>query len=240
MNAAAIANQLQGRKSGSDWIAKCPAHDDRNPSLSLRDVHGKILVHCHAGCEQRDVVKALKSRGLWPEKKWKPNAVIVATYDYTDEFGDLLYQVVRLEPKRFLQRYPDGRGGWTWRKHSRQVLYRLREVVEAPIVFVVEGEKDVETLRDYGFVATTNAGGAKAPWLPSFTEALRGREVILIPDNDLPGRQKVLTLARALLGHAGKSIVLELEGAKDITEWFERGHSELELIAQVEGREDKP
>jgi DNA primase len=116
------------------------------------------------------------------------------------------------------------------------VLYRLPEVMEAPIVFVVEGEKDVETLRSWGFVATTNAGGAKAPWLPQFTEALRGREVILIPDNDEPGRRRVLTIARALLGKAARIIVLELEDAKDVSDWFARGHSEVELIAHVEGQ----
>jgi len=78
------------------------------------------------------------------------------------------------------------------------------EVLQAPIVFVVEGEKDVETLRDYGFVATTNAGGAEAPWLPQFTQALRGREVILLPDNDGPGRKRVLNIARALLGKVAR------------------------------------
>jgi putative DNA primase/helicase len=142
---------------------------------------------------------------------------------------------VRLLPKRFLQRYPDGCGGWIWKKHRRQVLYHLREVLEAPIVFVVEGEKDVETLRSHGFVATTNAGGAEAPWLPEFTDSLRGREVILIPDNDQPGRQRVIGIARALLGHAARIIVLEPHGAKDTTEWFERGHSEVELISRLEG-----
>jgi putative DNA primase/helicase len=102
----------------------------------------------------------------------------------------------------------------------------------------VEGERDVETLRDYGFVATTNAGGAKAHWAPQFTEALRGREVILIPDNDAPGRKRVMNIARALLGKVARLVVLELEGgAKDVTEWFDRGHSELELIALLDGDE---
>jgi putative DNA primase/helicase len=158
----------------------CPSHEDRNPSLALKDSNGKVLVKCHAGC-----------------------------------------------------------GGWIWRKHPHQVLYRLPEVLEAPILFLVEGERDVESLRDCGFVATTNAGGAKAPWLPQFTDALRGREIILIPDNDAPGRARVLAIARALLGVAARIIVLELEGEgiKDVTDWFNAGHSELELIAQLDGEE---
>jgi putative DNA primase/helicase len=235
MNADALARALGARRTGSSWMAKCPSHDDRDPSLSIKDVDGKVLLHCHAGCTQGDVIDALKARGLWHRTD---GPRIVASYDYTDENGNLLYQVVRYQPKGFKQRRPDGGGGWTWRKGQRQVLYRLPEVIEAPIVFVVEGERDVETLREHGFVATTNAGGAKAPWSQTYTEALSGREVILIPDNDAPGRKRVLNIARALLGKVARLIVMELEGgAKDITEWFGQGHSELELIAKLDGKE---
>jgi putative DNA primase/helicase len=238
MNAAEIARRLHGRKMPSGWIARCPAHEDRNPSLSLKDGEdGRTLVHCHAGCEQIAVIDALKARGLWCEETTEPKRIITETYSYTDEAGQLLYQVCRTEPKGFFQRRPNAYGCWINKKSPRQVLYRLSEVLEAPIVFVVEGEKDVETLRDQGFVATTNAGGANAPWLPQYTECLRGREVILLPDNDAPGRRRVVTIARALLGHAGRIIVLELRDGKDVSDWFERGHSELELVALVENPE---
>lgn len=231
---------LGGRRAGSQWMATCPAHDDKNPSLAVREDNGKILLRCHAGCSQHEVIEALKARGLWQSNEPVERTVLVAEYNYTDEYGGLLYQVVRTEPKGFYQRRPDGHGGWINKKNKCQVLYRLREVLEAPIVFVVEGEKDAESLRAHGFVATTNTGGANAPWLPNFTETLRGREVILIPDNDSPGRHRVLKIARALLGHAAQIIVLELEDGKDISEWFDRGHSELELISQVQGREVTP
>jgi hypothetical protein len=122
-----------------------------------------VLAHCHAGCDQAAVVDALKDRGLWPEEQRQPRRTIVAEYSYTDAAGALLYQVVRFEPKSFAQRYPDGLGGWIWRKHPDQVLYRLREVLEAPIVFLCEGEKDCETLCSYGFVATTNAAAPRRP-----------------------------------------------------------------------------
>jgi putative DNA primase/helicase len=68
MTAEAIANALGGRKAGSGWTARCPAHDDRNPSLSIRDVDGKVLVRCHAGCEQAHIIAALRGRGLWSER----------------------------------------------------------------------------------------------------------------------------------------------------------------------------
>lgn len=237
MTAGEIARELHGRKLPSGWLARCPAHDDHDPSLSLCDKDGKVLVRCHAGCDQRTVIETLKARGLWPDREPSRRPSIAATYDYTDEDGGLLYQVVRTEPKGFFQRRPNGDGGWINRKCSRQVLYHLREVLEAPIVFVCEGEKDADTLRDHGFVATTNAGGANAPWLPQYTEALRGRDVILIPDNDPPGLRRVTRIARALFGNVGRLIILELEGGKDVTDWFARGHSELELIAQLDGEE---
>jgi 5S rRNA maturation endonuclease (ribonuclease M5) len=196
-----------------------------------------VLVHCHAGCSQEDVIDKLKARGLWESRaSMEPQRRIVAEYNYTDEHGELLYQILRFQPKDFRPRYPDGRGGWIWKKHPRQVLYHLREVLEAPILFCVEGERDVETLREQGFVATTAAGGAKAPWLPEFTAALAGREVNIIPDNDGPGWERVKVIARALLGHAARIRVLDLpRETKDISDWFAAGHSECELIAMLEG-----
>jgi len=237
MNAAYIAKGLKkARESGGGWVACCPCHEDNNPSLSLRDADGKVLAKCHAGCEQDAVVEALKGLGLWPKRK-RTARRIVAEYNYTDATGDVLYQVVRTDPKGFLQRYRDGAGGWIWKKHPQQVLYHLREVLESPIVFVVEGEKDAEQLREHGFTATTNAGGAKAPWLPEFTTALAGREVILVPDRDAAGYARVKTIARALLGKVMRLFYLELEDGKDASEWFERGHSELELIHLLDPEE---
>lgn len=75
MTAETIAHALHGRRTGAGWVARCPAHDDRSPSLSLREAEGKVLVHCHAGCSQADVIEALRSRGLWPDKErpeWTP------------------------------------------------------------------------------------------------------------------------------------------------------------------------
>ena len=249
MNAEAVAHALHARRSGSSWMAPCPVHEadgrPHNPSLSIREKNGKVLFHCHGGCAQRDVVEAVKALGVWEqaEEKWiewrdgiryhKDWGTPVREYRYTDPAGEFLYCVVRFEPKDFRPGYFDA-GRWVWKKHPHQVLYHLPEVLEAAIVFVVEGEKDVETLRDWGFTATTAAGGAKAPWLPQFTETLRGREVIILPDADEPGRERAAKIARRLLGAAAKITIVELPGAKDVTEWFESGHRELELIALVE------
>jgi hypothetical protein len=64
MNAETIARALGGRKAGGGWTARCPAHDDRKPSLSIHTKHGKVLVRCHAGCERADVIAALRECGL--------------------------------------------------------------------------------------------------------------------------------------------------------------------------------
>jgi hypothetical protein len=67
MTAEAIAKALGGRKAGAAWMARCPAHEDRAPSLSIADARdGKVLVRCHAGCDQQDVIAALRARGVWP------------------------------------------------------------------------------------------------------------------------------------------------------------------------------
>jgi hypothetical protein len=90
-----------------------------------------------------------------------PKGKILATYDYTDDKAALLYQVVRLEPKDFRQRRPDGNGGWTWNACKRRVLYRWSELAEFPdaTVFVTEGEKDADRVASLGHCSTTVACG---------------------------------------------------------------------------------
>ena len=76
LTAEAIARALGGRKAGACWMACCPAHADRTPSLSIQDsANGTVLVHCFSGCDQRQVLKALKACGLWPGREghaWRP------------------------------------------------------------------------------------------------------------------------------------------------------------------------
>ena len=67
MTAQQIAHELHGRRSGAGWTAKCPAHEDKNPSLSITEKDGRLLVHCFSGCPQTDVIEALRKLGLWPE-----------------------------------------------------------------------------------------------------------------------------------------------------------------------------
>jgi hypothetical protein len=170
------------RKTRTGWTACCPAHADATPSLSVTlGDEGRILFKCFAGCELAAIVAALEIAvaDLFAGPAL-PAPAPDAVYDYRDERGELLFQVVRAPGKRFRQRRPDAGGGWMWNLAGvRRVLYRLPELRAADPqadVFVVEGEKDVETLRGLGLVATTNPQGA-GKWRTDLGEPLRGRDV---------------------------------------------------------------
>jgi hypothetical protein len=165
-------------------------------------------------------------------------ARIDAIYDYRDEHGALLYQCVRLRsPKDFRQRQPDGPGRWTWNlKGVRRVLYRLPELLasdRAEIVFVPEGEKDVDRLRSIGLVATCNPMGA-GKWHQDFNQYLRGRRVVAIEDNDEEGRKHAAAVSRSLSAVSALVGVLRLPGlpAKgDVSDWLDAGGTSEQLLA---------
>jgi hypothetical protein len=233
------------KPSGDGWSGRCPAHDDRKNSLSVhRGQDGRVLVKCQAGagCPVERIVAGagLTMADLFPprEDRVRSNGHgrhIVATYDYTDESGTLLYQAVRYQPKDFKQRQPDGQGGWLYHLRGvRRVLYRLPELLAADPdawVLVPEGEKDVERTRREGFVATCNAMGA-GKWDASYSEFLRGRRVVLLPDNDQDGEAHVAKVAPALHGIAREVRVLRLPNLPpkgDVSDWFAAGATREEL-----------
>ena len=238
----------KGIKTSSGYSYCCPAHDDKNPSLSVSLKDDRILLHCHAGCPTTNVLDALgltaadlflDTSGDHKPDKLKPERRIVATYDYTDETGKLLFQVVRYDPKGFSQRKPDGQGGWMWQgiPEPEKVLFNLPDVKAAiakgETVFICEGEKDVLTLKGHGLTATTNSGGA-GKWLPQYTETLMGASIVILPDQDEPGRAHALKVANALNGIVSSIRTLNLPGHKDVTEWISSGNSKEELLELVE------
>lgn len=170
----------------------------------------------------------LEEHGIAPPAKTPVKDRVVATYDYRAEDGSLLFQVQRFEPKKFVQRRPNG-NGWEYKVNgTRQVPYRLPELVAAPLsapIYIVEGEKDADRLAALGLVATCNAGGA-GKWKSCHSEYLKDRAVILIPDNDDAGRDHVQKVARSLKGVAAHVRILELAGLPekgDVSDWLELG-----------------
>ena len=166
----------------------------------------------------------------------KPSRTIAATYDYCDETGSLLFQVVRYEPKKFKQRRPNGKDGWVWNLEGVDpVLYKLPELMAADPskpVFFVEGEKDVERLIAVGLVATTNPMGA-GKWKPEYARCLKGRSVVVVPDNDKDGGDHAAAVALSLQGLAKIVKVLELPGLPekgDTSDWLDQGHDIEEFM----------
>jgi DNA polymerase-1 len=164
---------------------------------------------------------------------------IVAAYDYVLLNGDLAHQTVRCEPKGFSQRRPDGDGGWIYKgvfDNFEPVLYRLPDIYDAiskiELVLVCEGEKDADRGAALGFCTTTCAMGAKK-WRPSYTQALRGAHVVLLPHNDKAGREHVLSVADELVGAASSLKVVELPGVPedggDLSDWIDAGGTEEDL-----------
>lgn len=244
-----------GRRSG---LTHCPAHDDIHPSLSVKVTDGTVLLHCFANCPQDAVLDALAVRGIELRRGRLPAPTEPAdVYGYCDENGKLLFQVVRFPGKRCRQRRPCPQGGcgdkgcsrdpdgscWHWSvSGARLVPYRLPEVIKAVHdgrrVYVVEGERDVESLRALGLAATTAPGGA-GKWRPEFCEPLRGARVAILPDNDPPGKAHAEDVARSLQGVAAEVRVGELPELPpkgDVTDWLALGHSGgglEDLVAQT-------
>jgi len=224
------------KKEGKNWIALCPFHPDKNrPNLYIDEEKEKY--HCFA-CRKNGFLYNPKYRKL----KYSYHRNIAATYNYKDGQGNLLYQVVRFNPKGFSQRRPDGNGDWIWNmKGVNSVPYHLPEIIQAiePVI-IVEGEKDVENLRRMGFTATTSPMGA-GKWRESYNKYLKGKKVILIPDNDQPGYQHCRRIGQSLGGIAGKIKWLELpdlEEKEDISDWIEKGNTKENLLQLIKEAPD--
>jgi 5S rRNA maturation endonuclease (ribonuclease M5) len=247
-----ILSRLNGVKPcGNGWKALCPAHDDQKQSLHVSEgKDGRVLIHCHAGCSVNNICQALgiDLRDLFPQKPKVyagGKSPIVATYDYRAANGKLLFQVCRTADKRFFQRRPDGKGGWiNGLGDVKPVLYRLPEVLQAlkqgETIFIPEGEKDVDNLARLGLAATCNPMGA-GKWRDHYSNWLKGANVVILPDNDEPGRKHAQQVAQSLYGKAASVKVLELPGlpAKgDVSDWLEAGHTKEELMRLAEETPD--
>ena len=156
---------------------------------------------------------------------------IVETYDYVDESGKLLFQVVRYEPKDFRQRRPDpdNAGQWLWNLDGvKRVPYRLPELQKASMqdwTIIAEGEKDADRLCELGFTATTCPMGA-GKWSGDYNGYFKGRLVAILPDNDEAGRkhtQRFYFVTRGQLdrlnGVSGGRSMLSVHGLEILDRW---------------------
>lgn len=230
---------------------RCPAHDDGQASLNVTAVDGKVLIRCHANCPTSEVLDAigLRMSDLFdapPERSGngseKPE--IEATYDYTDEAGRQLFQVVRMRPKGFRQRRSDGRGGWVWNlQDTRREIYHLPAVLAAvqrgEIVYIVEGEKDVHALEAAGLTATCNPGGA-GKWREEYNRHFAGAVVSIVADRDETGRKHAQLVAEALTEIAADLDLLEPAHGKDVADHLGAGLGVADLVPLVDPDAPKP
>jgi hypothetical protein len=218
----------KSKRSGDTWENRCPAHEDKQPSLSYREGDGTdVVATCHRGCTFEQIIGALDLQTFSGSGKGDFESRIEATYDYVDEEGELLSQAVRLRaPKDFRQRRPKPGGEWDWKLGDvRRVVYRLPALREAAqtagTAFVVEGEKDADALARLGLVATCSPMGASknedAPkWRDEYSASLAGlRWAIVVADCDGPGRAHARATCTSLHGAGVPCKLLDLAPDRD-------------------------
>jgi AAA domain len=201
-----VLDRLDGVKKTGDaqYQARCPAHVDNNPSLSIAWAKNKVLLHDQAGCTTSEILEALNMK--WGDLT-QPSRV-VATYVYEDEESQPLYRVRRTDPKGFFQEHPDPDVPDEWisgRGDAEAVPFHLGQLAEAldggDDVYIVEGEADVEALwtAEYA-IATTNHGGA-GKWSASHSRYFAGTtsQVFIIADRDKPGYKHAVSVYDSLL-----------------------------------------
>lgn len=221
------------KRSGQHLITnRCPITTHKESHFCVSIEPGKQLWNCHdcgrggsiiewimeeTGRPAAEVLREFQDRSVQVNRKPE----IVATYDYTDPSGKLLFQVVRYQPKTFKQRQPDGAGGWKWGLDGiTRVLYNLPQILAGQRVLVVEGEKDAQSASKLGYAATCNAGGASA-WLNAYADSLKGKDVIIIPDNDPVGEKHADAVLTSLDRKANSVKIVRVPVPyKDLSDWI--------------------
>lgn len=247
--------QIQ-KRYGDKAQARCPCHDDKQASLTITKGRTGALLHCHAGCSLEsilDSVELKKSDLFYLDKpqgsSWKryiesrEKRRIEAAYNYVSLNGDYLYTKIRLEGKKLLygilknDRFQYGLQGRN--RRELKALYfnpqALKKAIEeGKTIFIPEGEKDVDSLRKRGYVALTYGG--VNDWQSDFKEILRGANVAILADNDVPGINVAKRIEADLKGIA-QSVKLIIPTTNlpkgDISDYFEEGHSNGEFERMI-------
>lgn len=250
MQAEQIAKQLgNAKKANGQWVASCPVpghgkgNGDKNPSLSISiNDDGKPLFHCHGGCTQEDVFNTIKDMRLLPELEERPDPLanikplpqikFDQEWEYQDEDRTTVFVKQRMKIGESGKTYrlykvdPDGRRHPTL-GDARIVPYKLPELLDAKtagrIIYVVEGEKAADALISIGVTATTAHTGAGS-WPEAITEYFAGANVVIVPDNDLPGWRYAQKAVEAILPIAKNVKVVDLQLQNEKEDAYEFVH----------------
>ncbi len=237
INLEQIANSLgSAKKTAAGFICRCPCHEDKSASLSLKESSkGGLIINCFAGCNWEDIKKELVDRGL-VRKSTKSNYDPYADarlFVYTDLSGNKISRTVKKpKPARpWQERFENGQ----WIKGLNKIfvpLYNLKAVTESEVVYLTEGEKDAETLIVAGLVGTTNNNGAGF-WDKRNNEYLRNKIIVICQDNDPAGRERTKALAKGI-GPVCKELRLfeppNVPEKGDVTDWVQDGGNPADIF----------
>lgn len=236
--AQSITQAYGGDWHGSYGLIPSPGHSakDRGTRVSDKaDAPDGILFQSFNGGDWRALKDECRSRGLLPE--WQPErdgkqpigggrSRDVGAWEYTDAEGVVLYRKVRMSllsgGKSYRFEHPDGRGGWKPKRgNAPQVPYRLPDLIAAPadaVIYMAEGEKQADKLASWGFVATSSKDWRSF----EFSGYVRGRTVIILPDNDDEGARTATAAKESVERAEGKAVLLDLPGLPhkgDVMDW---------------------
>ena len=228
--------------------AICPCHNDKQASLGISAKGGKILINCLAGCNYRDILAEIglkdsdlfsdeKPRSTWREKiEGYIKKPIEAVYDYKDATGKYLYSKIRFVGKHIkyavvdhkADRYKLGKPEGSYTLYNLPAA--LKAIKKGVPVYITEGEKDVNTLKDLKYTAVT-AGGV-SDWRSEFAHYFTGARVIILPDNDTPGldlKDKIIKDLKPF-AHSIKWVITSKAEHGDVTDYLTKeGHSKEDL-----------
>lgn len=248
-----IVSRFEVKSRYKDRVqAVCPAHPDKQASLSISKGRTGTLLYCHAGCSLESVLDSvgLKKSDLFYSDKpqgssWqryiesREHRKVEAVYNYVDCNGAYMYTKIRLQGKKLLygilknDRFQYGLQGQN--RRELKALYFNPQAVEKAIkegktIFIPEGEKDTDLLRKRGYVALSYGG--TNDWQPEFAAVLKGANAIVLADNDVPGINVAKRIEADLKGVAKSTKVViptpDLPKG-DISDFFAAGHTEEEF-----------
>lgn len=257
------AQGCQPLAKGADlWESLCPVHasdglhHERNLQIAVGQ-DGDCVVHCFAHqCDRRQIAEALglqefhlfrprpESRNGQANGKPKPDR----THVYQDQHGDAVYQSRRRNGSWFQERYDVAEGkfvsGGGCMKGVPLFPFMLPDLLQwlqdkpGEIVYIAEGEKDVETLWGLKMAATCNVGGADK-WRDEYTEWFKGRKVVIFQDNDEPGRRHAQKVAGSCHKAGCQVRVLGMpEPHKDVADFIAAGGTRAELVKWIKEAPD--
>jgi phage/plasmid-associated DNA primase/5S rRNA maturation endonuclease (ribonuclease M5) len=224
------------KQGNNGWMqTNCPAHDDKNASFGFKETEtGAIVLHCFAGCDYTSILSSLnlQKRDLYPVRQEfvYPNKRKVVRKNIFEN-GMLSKNIHQEDTKE-----SDINTGEV--KEKKHVFYHLDKIKDASEVWIVEGEKDVETMESFGYVTTSIDGGSNNISNADFGP-LRDKRIKVILDNDEAGTKFGKSLYFTAIKQGIFPNMVEFyktiltEAKTDVTDAVEHGWEPMECLQKI-------